>query len=160
MDRTIPGPARAAGLRLLAQDRREGLTLSGLGVLIERAEIIHEGDVVVEDGVAHFFGSTLFTLDLDALGGCLAKGCEVDGSRLLDHLSASPFFRVHLMRLARAEILRRTGAAPETPLRVEMRGRVEGRRICIDLDVEAHGIRVCREVWEARANWIPPGGGG
>jgi hypothetical protein len=128
-------------MRLLTSRRHEGLSLAGLKMIVERAEIMHEGDVTHDAEGSHYYGSTLFTLDVDGMIDCLAG--PVDGetcARLLDHLRAHPFFRVHLMRLARREVLRRVGSLPLLPLCGELRGRVEGRRILIDLDVEFHGL--------------------
>ncbi|MBW2263483.1 MAG: hypothetical protein JRG91_16090 [Deltaproteobacteria bacterium] len=141
MDRTCPGPASASGFRLLTSRRHEGLSLAGLKMIIERAEIMHEGGVTHDGEGSHYYGSTLFTLDIDSMSECLAGATgEETCSRLLDHLRAHPFFRVHLMRLARREVLRRVGSLPLLPLCGELRGRVEGRRILIDLDVEFHGL--------------------
>jgi hypothetical protein len=128
-------------MRLLTSRRHEGLSLAGLKMIVERADIMHEGDVTHDAEGSHYYGSTLFTLDVDAMVDCLAG--PVDGEtciRLLDHLRAHPFFRVHLMRLARREVLRRVGSLPLLPLCGELGGRVEGRRILIDLDVEFHGL--------------------
>jgi hypothetical protein len=137
----MPGLASAIGLRLITSRRHEGLSLAGLKMIIERAEIMHEGDVTHDGDGSHYYGSTLFTLDLDSLGDCIAGSPdESTCARLLDHLRAHPFFRVHLMRLARREVLRRVGSLPLLPLCGELRGRVEGRRILVDLDVEFHGL--------------------
>jgi hypothetical protein len=117
------------------------LTASGLGLILESAEILHEGEVCRDAEGTHYFGSTLFSLDVDAIAHHLED--RPDGravARLLEHLLVHPFFRVHLVRLARREVLRRVGRLPREPLRAEMRGRVEGRRILVDLDVEFHGL--------------------
>lgn len=137
----MPGLAAASGMRLLTSRRHEGLSLAGLKMIIERAEIMHEGDVTHDAEGSHYFGSTLFTLDVGSMSEFLAGATdEQTCARLLDHLRAHPFFRVHLMRLARREVLRRVGSLPLLPLCGELRGRVEGRRILIDLDVEFHGL--------------------
>lgn len=141
MDRTRPGPAAADGLSLLTSRRHEGLSLSGLRMILEHAEILHEGDVTSDADGSHYYGSTLFTLDVDRIAPYLrSRPDEGTCTRLLDHLRAHPFFRVHLMRLARREVLRRAGSLPLLPLSGEMRGRVEGRCVYIDLDVEFHGL--------------------
>jgi hypothetical protein len=129
------------GLRLLMSRRHEGLSLTGLRVILDHAEIIHEGDVCHDTDGSHYFGSTMFTLDVDQIAEHIVgppdgRTCE----KLLDHLRAHPFFRVHLMRLSRREVLRRVGSLPLLPLSGEMRARVQDRKLYVDLDVEFHGL--------------------
>jgi hypothetical protein len=129
-------------VRLVIGRRKETLSHAGLRLIIDRAEIIHEGESTTDLDGTHYYGSTLLSLDLAAISEHLDRPPDEQSClRLADHLRASPFFKVHLMRLARRDVHRKLGSLPLVPLRGEMSMRSEGTRLLVDLDVEVHGLK-------------------
>jgi hypothetical protein len=141
MDHTLPGPTPVRGVRLVVGRRKETLSPSGLRLLIDSGEVIHEGETTRDGEGTHYYGTAMFTLDLASLAGRLDGPLDAGRcKRITELLVASPFFRVHLLRLARREVYRRLGTLPLVPLRGEVSTRSEGTRIYVDLDVEVHGV--------------------
>jgi len=137
----MPGPATATGLRIFSTRVRETLSQAALGILMERAEIIHEGALTEEGDTRRWLGSLLFSVDLVRLSGLVADPATPGtAERMLRHLRANAVFRTLLLRMARREALRRVGDLPLLPLRASFSGRTEGTRILVDMDVEMEGI--------------------
>lgn len=142
MNHTLPGLAATRGVKLVVGRRTEALSPAGLRLLLDRSEIMHEGEVTHDRDGTHYYGSTMFTLDLARMTDSVEGTPDDEQCRLIaTHLRASPFFRAYLMRLARREVHRRLGTLPLIPLRAQMRVRAEGIRLFADLDVEIHGMK-------------------
>ena len=141
MDRTSPGPAAASGLRIFATREREALSPAVMALLLERAEIMHEGGLAGEGDTRRWFGTLLFSVDIACIADMLKDPATPEtADRILRHMRADAVLRTLLVRMARREALRRAGDLPLTPLRASFSGRTEGTRILVDIDVEMDGI--------------------
>ncbi len=119
----------------------ETLSPTALRLIMEGAEIIHEGETSRDPDGTHYYGSVMLSCDLEILGAHTDRPLdEAQMKRICEHLRGHPYFRVHLMRLARREVHRRLGSLPLVPLRAQMKLRLEGTRMFADMDVEVHDV--------------------
>ncbi len=141
MDRTSPGPAAASGLRIFSKRSREALSPAVIGLLVERAEVIHEGAIAGEGDACRWLGTLLYSVDVGSLSDLVRDPITPEtAGRILRHLRGNAVFRMLLVRMARREALRRLGDLPLVPLRASFTGRTDGTRILVDIDIEIEGI--------------------
>jgi hypothetical protein len=110
----------------------ERVSPAGLDLLLQTACRISEGQVSGDQ----YFGSTLLTLDLQQAEIQLQDACDVaTAARLARLLEQEPVALEQIRALARAEA-QRIACHPLRELELDVRIRVEGPRVFIDVDVE------------------------
>jgi hypothetical protein len=140
-------PANVAGLRLRPMVRvqrvalferevRERLSRAALELLFRRAEVMSEGQLANRDGRPAYFGSTMLTMDLEALAPSLRESCDAGTARRLTALlGGDPSVATRIKGIATREAVRLAGGRLRT-IATEMKISARGARIFIDVDVE------------------------
>jgi hypothetical protein len=139
-------PAASSGLRPLARvqrialferEVRERLSRAALDLLLARAAVISEGQRQTRAGREAWFGSTMLTIDLDALAPALREPCDAGTARrLAGLLESDPAVASRVEAIAAREAARVAGARPRS-VSAEMKVSARGVRVFIDVDVEA-----------------------
>ena len=129
--------ARAARVTLFEREVREKLSVAAIEILVERANILSEGKrSSAPTAKARYFGSTMITVDVAALGELVREICDARAAARVAELirgDARVSRRVH--RIAAREAERLAGG----PIRVrsgEVRVRAQGTLVHLDVDVE------------------------
>jgi hypothetical protein len=116
---------------------RERLSRAALELLLARAEVIWERQRNTRAGREAYFGSTMLTIDLEALAPALREACDAGTARRLAILLESdPVVASRVEEIAAREAARVAGAAPRQ-VSAEMKVSARGVRVFIDVDVEA-----------------------
>jgi len=134
----IKGPVRATRSAFIVSRSISYLSRGAEEALLEDIEVISEGE---ERGAPHgerrYFGSTMITIDLDALQkrwrGPLDDALIAELRRLVE---GSVRMRLRVSRIACAEAARRVSARPLGTAAVESSVRIHGRTLHIDVDLE------------------------
>lgn len=131
-------PMRAAArIALFEKVIREHLSPAALDILLARAEIISEGQRTVRSGKPVFLGSTMLTIDLGTAEGELREPCDAATAlRLARLMRAEEGVARRVRELAAREAERLVGVRPRAVV-AELRVRASGRRVLVDVDVEA-----------------------
>ncbi len=129
--------ARATRIGLFEREVRERPARAALDLLFARAEVISEGQRSQRGGRDAYFGSTMLTFDLPALGVLLRDACDAATAvRLAGLLEADASVERRVQELAKREAARVCGAAPRE-VSAHITIRAQGPKIFIDVDVEA-----------------------
>jgi hypothetical protein len=127
---------RVKRIALVEREVRERLSRAAVELIFARAEVMSEGQRTTRAGKPIYFGSTMLTINLEALALVLREPCDAGTARqlalLLSH-DASVASRVKA--LAGREAARILGARLES-LAAEMKVSARGARVFIDVDVE------------------------
>jgi hypothetical protein len=101
-------------------------------------DVLTEGSVrPTREGGVSWFGSTMITFDLEAMGKLWRGPFDEDArQRLADLVEGSVRVRLRAMRLACAEVARRLPDRPLGTAQVETRVRIVGHKLYVDLDLE------------------------
>ena len=119
---------------LFRREIRESLDPAAVEVLLASATRISEGQVG-PDG--RFYGSTMLTIDLERVRPRVRDACDVATAvRLAALLETETALHERLGRLAVSEARRIASSGLRRP-EADLRVRVEGTRVFIDIDVEA-----------------------
>ncbi len=142
----LPKPSIARGdgawlqeesLPLFQREVRERLSPTALAFLLSRAEIFVEGGTASgRSAMGAFLGSAMMTLDLGGAGERLRpphdeKAAQRLGSALTEDQGARRALVAHALEIARARL-----SAPVDLRGSELKIRVEGCRVHIDLELE------------------------
>jgi hypothetical protein len=145
--RAVPPPAQGPTFRLRPLRRVERIALferevrerpsrAALELVFRRAEVISEGQRAHRDGRPTYFGSTMLTLDLEALAPSLREACDAGTARRLAALLAGdPSVSSRVKTIATREAIRLAGGRLRT-IATEVKVTARGARIFIDVDVE------------------------
>ena len=129
--------ARAQRIAMFEREVRERLSRAALDAILDRAEVISEGQRAERSGKDSYLGSTMVTVDLDSLGPVVREpGDAGTAQRLAALLRADPTIKARMDALACREVLRVTSMRPKG-VRTEIQIRAQGSRVFIDADVEA-----------------------
>ena len=129
--------ACARRIAMFEREVRERLSRAALDAILDRAEVISEGQRAERNGKDCYLGSTMVTVDLDSLGAVLREpGDAGTAQRLAALLRADLTVKARMDALACREVLRITKARPKG-VRTEIQIRAQGSRVFIDADVEA-----------------------
>ena len=129
--------ARAARVTLFEREVREKLSVAAIEILVERARILSEGKrSAAPTAKARYFGSTMITVDVAALGELVREACDARAAARVAELIRDDG-RVHkrVQKIAAREAERLAGG----PVRVragEVRVRAQGTFVYLDVDVE------------------------
>ena len=129
--------ARALRIAMFEREVRERLSRAALDAMLDRADVISEGQRAERGGKDSFLGSTMVTVDLDSLGPVLREhGDAGTAQRLAALLRADGTIKARMDALACREVFRVTQKRPKG-VRTEIQIRAQGSRVFIDADVEA-----------------------
>jgi len=129
--------ARARQIAMFEREVRERLSRAALDAMLDRAEVISEGQRALRNGVDSYLGSTMVTVDLESLGPVIREhGDAGTAQRLTALLRADGSIKARMDALAGREVLRVTQTRPKG-VRTEIQIRAQGSRVFIDADVEA-----------------------
>lgn len=129
--------ARVQRIALIEREVRERLSRAALDLVFERAEVMSEGQRSTRAGQPIYFGSTMLTIDLEALAPALREACDAGTARrLVSLLAADATVASRVKNIAAREAARIAGgrlSAVATEVKISARGA----RVFIDVDVEA-----------------------
>ena len=129
--------ARARRIAMFEREVRERLSRAALDAMLDRAEVISEGQRAVRNGVDTYLGSTMVTVDLENLEPVVREhGDAGTAKRLTTLLRADGTIKARMDALAGREVFRVTQTRPKG-VRTEIQIRAQGSRVFIDADVEA-----------------------
>ena len=124
--------ASSRRVALIAREIRERLSPAGFDLLLRGASRISEGQA---QG-ARYDGSTMITFDLEAARSEVRERCDVaTAAHLARLLEREAALLARLRELAIGEA-RRIAGRPLYKLEADLRVRVEGCRVFVDIDVE------------------------
>jgi hypothetical protein len=127
---------RVERIALFEREVRERPSRAALELVFRRAEVISEGQRAHRDGRPTYFGSTMLTLDLEALASALREPCDAGTARRLAALLAGdPSVSARVKTIATREAIRLAGGRLRT-IATEVKVTARGARIFIDVDVE------------------------
>jgi hypothetical protein len=130
--------ARASRLTLFEREVRERLSRAAMDVVFARAESISEGQCQSRGGREAYFGSTMLTIDLPALGDVLRDAGDVGTpQRLVPLMELDHEVGVRIREIAAREATR-IAVARLKDLKTHVSIRAQEQRIFIDVDVEAN----------------------
>lgn len=125
--------ARARRVSLFEREIRIGLSSAAIEILLSRASVLSEGQV--DD--SGYFGSTMITVDTGRIRELCSDPCDATTARRLGELVLTdPRFREDARRLGEREACRLAGEPVVSP-QIDLRVRVAGCHLHVDLDVEA-----------------------
>ena len=128
---------RALRIAMFEREVRERLSRAALDAILDRAEVISEGQRAERSGKDSYLGSTMVTVDLDSMQATLREhGDAGTAQRLAALLRADLTIKARMDALACREVLRVTSTRPKG-VRTEIQIRAQGSRVFIDADVEA-----------------------
>ena len=133
-----PGLARARRARLSATHSGMALTREAEEILFAHAELLSEGASTIVGPCAHYFGTSMFTVDLRRVLPALRLPDTPQARReLAERVEGSMRVRIRAMRWARAEAARRVTEGRLGSARVETRVHLGEWALQIDVDLEA-----------------------
>jgi len=135
--RTLLRPlARVQRIALFEREVREHLSRAALDLVFERAEVISEGQESARAGQPVYFGSTMLTIDLEALAPQLRESCDAGTARrLATLLSKDAAVAARVKGVAGREAARIAGGRLKS-IATEVKVSARGARVFIDVDVE------------------------
>ncbi len=124
--------AASRRVSLIAREIRERVSPAGFELLLRGASRISEGQAAA----TRYDGSTMFTFDLEGARAEVRERCDVaTAAHLARLLEREPELLARLRALALEEA-RRIAGRPLRELDADLRVRVEGCRVFVDVDVE------------------------
>src|SRR5688572_18211958 len=133
---TLRPLARVQRIALFEREVRERLSRAALDLVFERAEVMSEGQKSTRAGQPVYFGSTMLTIDLEALGPVLREVCDAGTARRLGKLLAGDSAVAARVKTIAAREAARIAGARLHGLAAEMKVNAKGARVFIDVDVE------------------------
>ncbi|MGZ3442538.1 MAG: hypothetical protein ACXVDD_23615 [Polyangia bacterium] len=129
--------ARAVRVTLFEREVREKLSVAAIEILLERARILSEGKRSASPtAAARYFGSTMITVDVSALGDVVREPCDArSAARVCELVRGDVRVTRRVQKIAGREAERLAGG----PVRVragEVRVRAQGTLVHLDVDVE------------------------
>lgn len=125
--------ASARRVSLFEREVRISLSSAAVEILFDLASLLSEG--ACEGG--GYFGSTMITIDLGKAAPLVSDPCDAGTVyRVAQLLAGDPRVRQRAREVAAAEAARLAGR-PVGPAQLDLRVRVSGRNLHIDIDVEA-----------------------
>jgi hypothetical protein len=129
--------ARVEKIALFEREVRERPSRAALELLFRQAEVISEGQQSTRGGQAAYFGSTMLTIDLEALAPSLREACDAGTARrLASQMAGDPSIAARVKSIAAREATRIAGGRLRA-IATEIKFSARGARVCIDVDVEA-----------------------
>jgi hypothetical protein len=128
--------ARAERVTLFEREVRERLSLAAIEILLERAKVLSEGRRANSPTAKQaYFGSTMMTLDVAALGDVVRDPLDVRAAaRVAELIRGDARVTRRVQRLAEREA-QRLAAGPTRARAADVRVRAQGTLIYLDVDV-------------------------
>lgn len=129
--------ARAARVTLFEREVRERLSVAAVELMFERARVLSEGARSDAPTARRaYFGSTMITVDVAALGECVRERCDARAAERVAGMVASDG-RVlrRVQKIAEREAARLAGGAVRVRAG-DVRVRWNGTLLYLDVDVE------------------------
>jgi hypothetical protein len=128
--------ARVQRIALFEREVRERLSRAALDLLFERAEVMSEGQRSTRAGQPAYFGSTMLTINLEALAPVLREVCDAGTARRLATLLFDDgAVATRCKSIATKEAARIAGGRLRA-VATEVKVSARGARVFIDIDVE------------------------
>jgi hypothetical protein len=128
--------ARVQRIALFEREVRERLSRAALDLIIERAEVMSEGQRSTRAGQPIYFGSTMLTINLDTLAPLLREPCDAGTARrLATLLMDDAHANARIKQIATREAARIVGGRLHA-VATEVKVSARGVRVFIDADVE------------------------
>src|SRR3954469_20443905 len=136
-NRTLLRPlARVQRIALFEREVRQRLSRAARDLVFERAEVISEGQKSTRAGQPVYFGSTMLTIDLEALAPQLRESCDAGTARhLATLLAGDSAVASRVKSVAKREAARIAGGRLQS-VATEVKVSARGARVFIDVDVE------------------------
>jgi len=128
--------ARVQRIALFEREVRERLSRAAMDLVFERAEVISEGQKSTRAGQPVYFGSTMLTIDLEALGPVLREACDAGTARRLGKLLASDATVAARVKSIATKEAARIAGGRLSAVATEVKVNARGARVFIDVDVE------------------------
>jgi len=128
--------ARVQRIALFEREVRERPSRAALDLVFERAEVMSEGQRSTRAGQPVYFGSTMLTIDLEALAPQLRESCDAGTARRLATLLASDAAVAARVKAVASQEAARIAGGRLKAIATEVKVRAKGARVFIDVDVE------------------------
>jgi hypothetical protein len=128
--------ARVRRIALFEREVREHLSRAALDLVFERAEVMSEGQRSTRQGQPIYFGSTMLTIDLEALAPQLRESCDAGTARRLATLLGSDAAVAARVKSVAGREAARIAGAKLKAVATEVKVSARGARVFIDVDVE------------------------
>ncbi len=139
----LKGPVTSKKMRLLPLEDSPDLPPWAIELLLEASEQLSEGQVQAEPrDEERFYGSTMITIDLERIADRVREPITPElAHAIADALGASEAFHERMERLGRLEAERRIAMRLPRHSDAEVRLRVVGTSILIDVDIECRLVK-------------------
>jgi hypothetical protein len=129
--------ARAVRVALFEREIKERLSSAAVEILLDRARVLSEGRrSAAATGGSVFYGSTMLTIDLADAGELVRESCDpATCSRVGALVEGDQRVQRRVRQIAAREAERLAGAPLQARI-AEVRVRVQGTLLYIDVDVE------------------------
>ena len=129
--------ARVQRVMLFEREICERLSVAAIEILLERANVLSEGSrSAAPTAKARWFGSTMITVDVAALGDVVRDPCDARAAaRVAELIAGDARVTKRVQRIAGREADRLAGAIVRVRAS-EVRVRVQGTLVHLDVDVE------------------------
>jgi len=129
--------ARVHRVTLFEREVREKLSVAAIEILLERARTLSEGQrSAAPTARARWFGSTMITVDVAALGDVVREPCDARAAaRVAELIGGDARVTRRVQRIAGREADRLAGATVRVRAS-DVRVRVQGTLVHLDVDVE------------------------
>jgi hypothetical protein len=144
--------ARVERVNLFEREVRERLSASAVELLFRHAQVLSEGECARASSIdprirmiSRFFGSTMITVDVAALSTSVREPCDATAAAKVAALVATDARVAHRAKeIAIGEAQRLANGPLKTPS-TELRVRVRGTTVHLDVDVEGDVAGVARD---------------
>lgn len=129
--------ANTARIALFEKEVRERLSRAALTVLLERVEVLSEGQPSARAGRRVFNASTMLTFDLAKLADVMREPADArTAKRLAAQIGCDADAQARVRAIAAKEAARIVGTRPKS-VSAELKVSARGARVFVDVDVEA-----------------------
>ena len=129
--------AEVTRVTLFEREVRERLSEPAIELLLDGVKLTAEGNVARgKGGAPMFFGTAMYTLDVERLSGLVREPCDERAARkVADLCGRDSRLQKRLQKLAEQEVERLAGRSLRSPS-WEVRVRAQGTTVLIDLEIE------------------------
>jgi hypothetical protein len=129
--------ARATHIAIFEREVRERLSKAAVDLLLDRAEVLSEGQRLSRQGRSVYEGSTMLTLELVASAQLFREPCDAGTARRLAAMLARDVAARNRIRIIAQREAERITQSRVRDVTAEIRVRAQGARVLVDVDLEA-----------------------